>query len=162
MIKPTFSKIILRDDKLVIVPDDYAERHELVRVTHPLLAQPLVFAAWMPEERLPWKEAVAAANARTVYGRAMRAPTVEELFMSVDRSVYPGTSAIFFPDIGDVTWSWSSTVDAEDPEDTDETARCAWVVYLRSGYSHRDSRSDHGLVRAVCASQYSDLGVVES
>jgi len=157
VIKPTFSKIIQRDNTLVVVPDDYAERHELVRVTHPLLAQPLVFAAYMPEgEAQPWAEAIEAANKRTVYGLAMRAPTVEELFLSVDRSVWPGTSTIYFPDFEEYGWSWSSTTDAEDP------AAYAWGVGLGSGGADRGRQSGHGRVRGVVSGQYSDLGVVEA
>jgi hypothetical protein len=151
--KTTYTKLILQDGQLVAVPADYAERHELVRVEHPLLAKPLIVAAYgLP--KLPWKEAIAAAEKHTVYGLPMRAPTVEEAFFIPDRSQYSATPKLYFPDIEDGWWTWTSTVDAEDPEDTDDTAGYAWYVGLSYGLSNRLYQSYRYHVRAVCAGQF--------
>ncbi len=156
MIKPTYSKVILRDGRLVVVPDDYTERHELVRVTHPLLAQPLLMAAYMTATAYPWKLAIGGAAQLKIYERPIRAPEVEEAFLSCDRSVYPSLPVLFFPDAAEYWGTWTSTPDAENP------AGYAWSVSLDYGHAYRDLQSGHGLVRGVVAGQYSDLGVLES
>jgi hypothetical protein len=153
--KTTYTKLKLQDGVLVDLPADSTERHELVRVEHPMLAQPLIVAAYMTPERLPWKEAIAAANQLTVYGLAMRAPTVEEAFFMADRSQYPSLPVAFFPDAGDAFWTWTSTPDA-DPDDApseDGTSGYAWYVFLYGGYSDRVSVGLLSHVRAVRAGQ---------
>ncbi len=144
--KTTYTKLIWQDGALVGVADDYEGRHELVRIEHPLLAQPLEVAAYaLPA--LPWKEAIAAAEKHTVYGLPMRAPTVEEAFFIPDRSQFPATPKLFFPDVDEARWTWTSTVDAESPSGD------AWYVYLHSGDSGWFNQDFHNHVRAVRASQ---------
>jgi hypothetical protein len=148
--KTKYTKMIMQDGQLVAVPDDYAGRHEIVKVEHPMLAQPILVAAYAIGP-FPWKEGVEAAAKHTVYGLPMRAATVEEGMFIPDRSVYPATPKTFFPDIESARTTWTSTVDAEDPEDTDDSAGCAWFVHLGFGYVNRDDQSFRGRVRAVCA-----------
>lgn len=144
--KTTYTKLILQDGALAAVADDYEGRHELVRVEHPLLANPLIVAAYaLPA--LPWKEAIAAAEKHTVYGLPMRAPTVEEAFFIPDRSQFPATPKTFFPDVDEARWTWTSTVDAESP------SGYAWLVGLHDGNAYWLSQGGHGRVRAVRASQ---------
>jgi hypothetical protein len=153
--KTTYTKLKLQDGVLVDLPADSTERHELVRVEHPLLASPLIVAAYATTERLPWKQALAAADKLTVYGLAMRAPTVEEAFMICDRSQYPSLPVQFFPDANDAYYTWTSTPDA-DPDDApneDGTSGYAWGVDLDDGYSLRNYVGSHLHVRAVRAGQ---------
>jgi hypothetical protein len=153
--KTTYTKLKVQDGVLVDLPADSTDRHELVRVEHPMLAQPLIVAAYMTPERLPWKEAIAAANQLTVCGLAMRAPTVEEAFFMADRSQYPALPVQFFPDAGDVFWTWTSTPDADsdDAPSEDGTSGCAWFVDLSVGCSGRGGVGDRNHVRAVRAGQ---------
>jgi hypothetical protein len=153
MYKPTYTKLIQDAGKLVAVAADYEGRHELVRVDHPLLANPLVVAAYMTPKDLVWKSAIAAAAKFVIYGRAMRAPDPVEAFIICDRSQYPALPKLYFPDADKHFWTWTDTVDAEDP------ASDAWFVGLDSGSSSRFLQSNQDRVRAVCAGQFSELGV---
>lgn len=141
--KPTYTNLILDAGELIAAPAGYSGRHELVRVEHPWLAQPIIVAAYA----LPAKkhaEAMAAAEQHTIYGKAMRAPNVEEAVIICDRSQRPALSKAHFPDIDEAWWTWTST-----PYSAHSGA--SWIVDLDYGYpgwGHHDGRAH---VRAVLA-----------
>lgn len=141
--KPTYTNLILDAGELIAAPAGYTGRHELVRVEHPWLAQPIIVAAYA----LPAKqhaEAMAAAEQHTIYGKAMLVPTVEEAFIICDRSQYPALPKAHFPDIDEAWWTWTSTPYAA-------PSGASWVVYLYNGYASWDYHVGRSHVRAVLA-----------
>ncbi len=143
--KPTYTKLILQDSELIAVPSDYAERHELVRVEIPLLAQPIIVAAYALPSKA-YKAGIAAAEKHAIYGRSMRAPTPEEAFLICDRSQFPALPKLYFPDIEEAPWTWTSQPYAA-------RSGAAWVVYLVNGDASWYGHDDLCQVRAVCAGQ---------
>jgi hypothetical protein len=143
--KPTYTKLDANGNDL---PADSAEKHLAVRVDHPLLAQPFVIAAYRSGDAVPFKDVVKSAEAHDAYGWKWRAPTVEELYLVADlTNPECRLDPNFFPDAKGYEYTWSSTVDAEDP------SVYAWVVDLGSGDSGRYDRSGRSGVRAVRAGQ---------
>jgi hypothetical protein len=143
--KPTYTKLAADGSDL---PADSTEKHLAVRVDHPLLAKPLIVAAYRCG-KFVWKNAAKKAEAHDAYGWQWRLGTVEELFLVSDRSDPSNSLPVeFFPDAEDYEWTWSSTVDAESPSDA------AWLVSLGYGYSSRYDQSGHDAVRAVRAGQF--------
>jgi hypothetical protein len=152
-----YDKLILRNERLVIAPPDFTDRHELVLVRRQIggTEVTLIFEAYAIGEPLPWKEAIAAADARKAYGVVpIQAATHEEATLLSDRSLWPSAPVEYFPDIRENWSSWTRTTDAEDPEE------CAWAVYFDYGDSYRVRQSDHYHARGVAPSQYLDLGEV--
>lgn len=146
--RPTYTNLILEAGELVAAPADYAGRHELVRVDHPLLAKPIVVAAYALPGK-PHAEAMVAADHHAVYGRAMRAPTAEEAFLICERSQYPALPAVNFPDIEEARWTWTST-----PYPAHSGA--SWVVGLDDGFTFWVSHDYLCHVRAVLAGQFDE------
>ena len=124
-----------------------ATGHQAVRIEHPLLARPLIVTAMKAPERMTQAQAVKWAESLTTYGWSWRLPTADEGFFIPDRSQYPATPKLYFPDVEEYEWIWASTVDAEDPSD------CAWLVDLRLGGVGRYDRTHRNDVRAVRAGQ---------
>lgn len=151
-----YTKVISRDGKLVRLPSDSTERHELVLVERPDLGFRLLVAAYMTPTALPWAKAVKAAEKIVLLGVPMRAPEVEEAFLICDRSQDPVLPVEFFPDAEDRRWTWTATPVAG-------SSVSAWIVYFGSGGSNWDVRSYGNHVRAVCSGQaLLDLGVEEA
>jgi hypothetical protein len=124
-----------------------ATGHQAVRVEHPLLARPLIVTAYHAPEAMTQKQAVKWAESLDIYGWSWRLMPVEEAMWIPDRSKYPATPKLYFPDLEEYEWIWTSSVDAESPSD------CAWVVSLHDGGVGRDGQSFHDGVRAVRAGQ---------
>jgi hypothetical protein len=124
-----------------------ATDHQAVRVEHPLLARPLIVTAYHAPKGMTQKQAVKWAESLAVYGWSWRALTADEGFWIPDRTKFPATPKLYFPDLEEYEWIWTSTVDAEDPSDY------AWVVNLRSGVVVRYVQSFHSSVRAVRVGQ---------
>ncbi|MGH9644780.1 MAG: DUF1566 domain-containing protein [Terriglobales bacterium] len=128
---------------------DSTDRHEAVRIEHPLLARPLIVSAYRSPKRLSWKKAAAWAEKLDIYGWQWRLPSAEEGFFIPNRARYPAYDTNFFPDC-EGEWIWTSTPDAEDPSGP---SGFAWGVGLLSGYSGRLRQGNDSFVRAVCAGQ---------
>lgn len=144
--KPTYTKLAADGSAL---PADSTEKHLAVRVDHPLLALPIVLAAYRCAGKpVDFEKAQEVAAAHGAYGWPWRTGSPEELFLVSDRTD-PSNSLPkeFFPDATDYEWTWSNLVDAEAP------SGCAWHVYLGRGGSNRGSQSDRLHVRAVRAGQ---------
>lgn len=141
--KPTYTNLILDAGELIAAPAGYTGRHELVRVEHPWLAQPIIVAAYALPSK-PHAEAMAAAEQHTVYGKAMRVPTVEEAFIICDRSQHPALPKAHFPDIDEAWWTWTSTPYAAH-------SGASWLVGLNNGNANWYGHDDPNLVRAVLA-----------
>ena len=76
-----------------------------------------------------------------------RLPTVEELFLLVDRSrSSPAIDTAFFPACKS-DWYWTGTLYAPSPGD------CAWYVGFSSGFAGWGGRDYDGFVRACRAGQ---------
>ncbi len=144
--KPIYTNLILDGDELIAAPADYKGRHELVRVDHPLLTKPIIVAAYALPAK-PYAAAMTAAEKHTVYGKPMRAPTVEEAFLICDRSQYPVLPVAHFPDTEEARWTWTST-----PYSAHSGA--SWIVYLGGGNTLWGNRDFHFQVRAVLAGQF--------
>jgi hypothetical protein len=146
MNKPTYTKL---DSMLNPLPVDSTEKHLAVRVEHPLLAKPIIVAAYRASKRdLTFKGAQKAAAEHDAYGLTWRAPTVEEAFFIADRTRSDETlDKNFFPDAEGWEWTWTSDLDASSPSD------CAWGVYLGTGFCYRLNLGSRGYVRAVLAGQ---------
>jgi hypothetical protein len=147
--KPTYTKLAADGSDLPADhPNDAPNKHLAVRVDHPLLAKPIIIAAYRADDDVLFKKAAKVAESHDAYGWSWRLPTVEELFLVADRTnPIERLDPNFFPDAEGYEYTWSSTVDAESPSD------CAWVVYLGFGYSYRFYQSNHYRVRAVLAGQ---------
>ncbi|MCR6700881.1 MAG: DUF1566 domain-containing protein [Dokdonella sp.] len=91
-----------------------------------------------------------AAQACAALGEGWRMATLDELEAIRDITRFsPAVDPTFFPDIHP-NFYWTSSPDAEDPDDY------AWVVHFRSGsvgLHHRDHRAFVRAVRSVPASQ---------
>ncbi len=143
--KPTYTKLAADGTDL---PADSTEKHLAVRVDHPLLAKPIVIAAYRAATDCKWPDAAAKAEAHDAYGWQWRLPTVEELFLIADRSsAAERLDTSFFPDAEGWEGTWSSTVDAEAP------SGYAWLVALGFGGSGRAGQGARDRVRAVRAGQ---------
>jgi hypothetical protein len=146
MQKPTYTKLAANGSDL---PADSTEKHLAVRVDHPLLAKPIIVAAYRASDRITWKNAAKKAEAHDAYGWQWRLPSVEELFLIADRTnPVDELDKNFFPDAKGYEWTWSSTVDAESP------SVLAWLVNLGYGGSDRYDQSYGDYVRAVRAGQF--------
>lgn len=144
--KPTYTKLAADGSDL---PADSTETHLAVRVDHPLLAKPIVMAAYRCKGgSATFKKAQELAAAHDAYGWDWRTGSPEELFLVTDRTD-PSDSLPkeFFPDAEDYEWTWSNLVDAEAPSGS------AWGVRLGSGLSGRGGQGDRFRVRAVRAGQ---------
>jgi hypothetical protein len=124
-----------------------ATDHQAVRVEHPMLARPLIVTAYHAPKTMTQKQAVKWAESLDTYGWSWRLMGVEEAMWIPDRSKYPATPKLYFPDLEEYEWIWTSTVDAEDP------SVCAWFVYLRFGIVYRGYQALRSYVRAVRAGQ---------
>jgi hypothetical protein len=124
-----------------------ATDHKAVRIEHPLLARPLIVTAYHAPKTMTQKQAVKWAESLDVNGWSWRAMTVEEALWIPDRTKYPATPKLYFPDLEDYEWVWTSSVDAENP------SGCAWLVGLHDGGVDRYYQADQGGVRAVRAGQ---------
>jgi hypothetical protein len=124
-----------------------ATDHKAVRIEHPMLARPLIVTAYHAPKEMTQKQAVKWAESLDVNGWSWRAMTVEEAMWIPDRTKYPATPKLYFPDLEEYEWIWTSSVDAESPSDY------AWSVGLRYGYVARDDQPNHYSVRAVRAGQ---------
>lgn len=124
-----------------------ATDHKAVRVEHPLLSRPLIVTAHHAPERMTQPEAVKWAESLDIYGWSWRLMTVEEAMFIPDRSKFPATPKLYFPDLEEYECTRTSTVDAEDPSDY------AWVVLLRYGTVLRGNQGARYSVRAVRAGQ---------
>lgn len=142
----TYTNLILDAGELVAAPADYSGRHELVRVEHPWLSQPIIVAAYALPAK-PHAEAMAAAEQHTVYGKAMRVPTVEEAFIICDRSQHPALPKAHFPDIDEAWWTWTSTPYAAHPD-------ASRLVNFYYGNTNWNVHNIHSHVRAVLAGQF--------
>lgn len=102
---------------------------------------------------VPWKDALKAASNYRLFGQNdWRAPTVKERVSIVD---YSKVGPALYPEftVGDASYEWTSTPDAESPSD------CAWVVDLRYGFVSRGGQTARYYVRAVRAGQPLSLGL---
>jgi len=92
-----------------------------------------------------WAECLDAAKKTKLCGvRNWRAPTVEEQFARMDRSRFaPALNPILFPNMPSSGWLWTSSRDAEYPQDG------AWYVGLGSGRAFRGYRDYQGRVLVV-------------
>lgn len=129
------------------LPADAAD-HKAVRIEHPLLARPLIVTAYHSPKTMTQKQAVKWAESLDIYGWSWRLMPVEEAMWIPDRSKYPATPKLYFPDLEEYEWIWTSTVDAEDP------SGYAWYVYLHDGGVNRSGQASHNHVRAVRAGQF--------
>jgi hypothetical protein len=124
-----------------------ATGHEAVRVEHPLLARPIIVTSMKAPKAMTQTEAKKWAESLTIYGRSWRLPDSVEGSFIPDRLKFPATPKLYFPDLEEYEWIWTSTVDAEDP------SNFAWIVYLLNGHVYRNNQTNHYGVRAVLAGQ---------
>jgi hypothetical protein len=144
--KPTYTKLAADGSDL---PADSTEKHLAVRVDHPLLAKPIILAAYRCAGKpVAFKKAQEVAAAHDAYGWQWRTGSPEELFLVTDRTD-PSSSLPkeFFPDAEDYEWTWSNLVDASSP------SGYAWFVALGYGGAYWGGQSGRYSVRAVCAGQ---------
>lgn len=144
-----YHKLAVIDGKFVVVPDDHAERHEwvLVRTFVAGVEIRLAVAAYAFDLKASHGEVLADAEGRAIAGKPSRPMTAIEAAIVPDRNAWPSLPKLFFPDIEERWWTWTSTPDAEDP------AEYAWAVLLGAGYALRYHRSHRDRVRACCSSQ---------
>ena len=124
-----------------------ATGHNAVRVEHPLLAKPIIVTAHKAPKGMTQPQAVKWAESLAINDWSFRLPTADEGYFIPDRTKYPATPKLYFPDIEEYEWIWTSTVDAEDPSGV------AWGVSLRYGGVGRGYQSGRYGVRAVRAGQ---------
>lgn len=153
--KPTYTKLAADGSDL---PADHsnegADKHLAVRVDHPLLAKPLIVAAYRAGTDVTFADAQTLAAAHSAYGWQWRAPHVEEAFLIADRTNPKcRLDKNFFPDAERWEYTWTATPDAELEEDDDAPSGYAWGVDLSYGYSSRGGQSNRSRVRAVRAGQ---------
>jgi hypothetical protein len=143
----TYTKL---DADLNELPEDHPQPHPFVRVSRTIcgVAISQIVAALMSEQELPHEAAIAAADAATIAGRAVRAPEVEEAFLWCDRLQRQVLPVKFFPDAEEpgCDWTWTRTRAAA-------PSGSAWLVDLDFGLSNRSHQSAQGRVRAVLAGQ---------
>ncbi len=143
--KPTYTKLAADGSDL---PADSTEKHQAVRVDHPMLKAPIIVAAYRSSERVTFKGAAKKAEGHDANGWQWRLPTVEEAFFIADRTREDCTlDKNFFPDAERYEWTWTSAVDAESP------SVFAWGVDLGGGNAGRNGQSLRDDVRAVRAGQ---------
>jgi hypothetical protein len=143
--KPTYTKLAADGSDL---PADSTEKHLAVRVEHPLLKESIIVAAYRAADSVQWKNAATKAESHDAYGWKWRLPTVDELFLIVDRTRDThGLDENFFPDAKDYEWTWSSTVYAQSP------SVFAWLVALGVGGAGWLNQGSRVHVRAVRSSQ---------
>lgn len=131
--RPTYQRLMLSAGKLVTLPDDASEPHQLVRVSHPMLLGSLVVSAYaVPGGPRCWIDAIAAAAEHSVYGLRMRALSIDEAIVIPDRSAPCTLPAFYFPDADDHCWTWTSSSDPA------AGAKAAYRVALGHG-GHCDS-----------------------
>jgi hypothetical protein len=95
-----------------------------------------------------YKEATSALDGfELAAAKDWRLPTVEELFLLVDRTrTGPAIDVAYFPDCAS-DWYWSSTLYSASPGDY------AWGVDFNVGYAGWGSQYGSGFVRACRAGQ---------
>lgn len=124
-----------------------ATGHQAVRVEHPLLARPLIVTAFHAPKEMTQKQAAKWAESLDTNGWSWRLPDSVEGSFIPDRTIFPATPKLYFPDVEEYEWIWTSTVDAENPSDY------AWFVYLHDGGVGRGIQTTRRRVRAVVAGQ---------
>ena len=136
----------------VELPAD-ATDHAMLRIEHPLLAQPLVVTAEFAPEGMTHADARRWAESLTIGGFAWRLPTLHEAMFIPDHSRYPSFDpALFRGARNSYPWIWTGTPYAEDPSGV------AWLVGLGDGYCSRLHVAVRSHVLAVRAGQPLDLG----
>lgn len=154
-----FGQVAAKTPEPVYVPDPAARFVKLDGAGKPVAPSAKTWSAvrdtklgldWSAEEicePAKWEAAKKACAELTLCGtKNWRLPTVEELFLLVDRSRRdPAIDITFFPSCKS-TWYWTSTPYAGDSD-------YAWSVYFFSGDCYWSGVSYDGRVRACRPSQ---------